>query len=149
MKFAHFSDLHLGGWREPKLQQLNLETFKTAIETIIREKVDFVLMAGDLFDVALPPLDILEEAVVQFKILKDAGIKCYIISGSHDYSVSGKTFLNVLEKAGFCINVARFEEKEDGVDLKLFVDDNVVLAGLPGRKAGLERKLFDNLRVED
>ena len=63
MKFAHFSDLHLGGWREPKLQQLNLETFKTAIETIIREKVDFVLMAGDLFDVALPPLDILEELV--------------------------------------------------------------------------------------
>ena len=41
----------------------------------------------------------------EFKKLYDANIPCFIIAGSHDYSVSGKTFLDVLEHAGFCKNV--------------------------------------------
>jgi predicted RNA binding protein YcfA (HicA-like mRNA interferase family) len=36
--------------------------------------------------------------------IKEAGIKVFLIAGSHDFSVSGKTFLDVLEKAGFIEN---------------------------------------------
>ncbi|GAI75663.1 unnamed protein product, partial [marine sediment metagenome] len=39
MRFAHIADCHLGGWRQPELQQLNLESFKKAIEICIEEKV--------------------------------------------------------------------------------------------------------------
>ena len=102
MKFAHIADCHLGSWRQPELQQLNLESFKYAIETSIQEEVDFIVFSGDLFDSAYPPIEILKETFSQFRKLKEAKIKCYIIAGSHDYSVSGKTFLDVLEKAGFC-----------------------------------------------
>lgn len=149
MRFAHIADCHLGGWREPKLQQLNLEVFSKAIEMCIAEKVDFVLFAGDLFDISMPPIEILEETFVQFRKLKEAGIECYIIAGSHDFSVSGKTFLNVLEKAGFCENIAKFEEKEDSTSLEFVIKDDLLLAGLPGKKAGLERNMFKNLKHEN
>jgi DNA repair exonuclease SbcCD nuclease subunit len=49
MKFAHLADCHLGGWRYPELQQLNFDSFKTALEICKKEKVEFVLIAGDLF----------------------------------------------------------------------------------------------------
>ena len=47
MKFAHLSDCHLGGWRQPELQALNLESFKQAIDESIKEQVEFMLFTGD------------------------------------------------------------------------------------------------------
>ena len=149
MRFAHIADCHLGAWREPKLQQLNLEVFRRAIGMCISEKVEFVLIAGDLFDIAMPPIEILEETFAQFRKLKEAGINCYLIAGSHDFSVSGKTFLNVLEKAGFCTNIARFTENGDNTLLEFFIEGDLLLAGLPGKKAGLERNMFRNLVMDD
>ena len=76
MKFAHISDCHLGSWRQPELRSLNLESFKKAVEACIQEKVNFVLIAGDLFDSAYPPIEILEETFEQLKKLNDRGIFC-------------------------------------------------------------------------
>ena len=95
------SDVHLGGWKQQPMQDLNFKSFQKVMQACIDEKVDFVLIAGDLFDTAYPPIEILKETFAEFRKLKDAGIPCFLISGSHDYSVSGKTFLEVLEKSGF------------------------------------------------
>jgi len=128
MKFSHLADCHLGSWRQPELRQLNLESFKKAIDISIREKVDFVLIAGDLFDSAYPPIEILEETFFQLKQLKDAKIECYIIAGSHDYSSSGKTFLSVLEKAGFCINLFKPELKQEKIFLNPVIHKNIEMS---------------------
>jgi DNA repair exonuclease SbcCD nuclease subunit len=138
------ADCHLGGWRDPCLQQLNLQTFKEAIRRCISEKVDFVLFAGDIFDTALPATEILEDAVEQFRILKDSGIKCFIIAGSHDFSVSGKTFLNVIEKAGLCRNIGTVCSEENcSEEIKIFEEDfsgtRAVFSGFCGRKSSLEQ----------
>ena len=37
MKFAHLGDCHLGSWRFPALQILNLESFKKAIEKLLED----------------------------------------------------------------------------------------------------------------
>ena len=113
MRFAHIADVHLGGWKQKPLQDLNFQSFRRAIELCIEQKLDFVLIAGDLFDSAYPPIEILKDTFGEFKKLKEAKIPCFIIAGSHDYSVSGKTFLDVLEKAGFCHNVENVEEKNE------------------------------------
>ena len=42
VRFAHMADIHLGGWKQQPLQDLNLESFKMAIESCINEKVEFV-----------------------------------------------------------------------------------------------------------
>jgi DNA repair exonuclease SbcCD nuclease subunit len=138
VKFAHTADVHLGGWKQQPLQDLNLQSFKKAVEIWINEKVDFVLIAGDLFDSAFPPIDVLKETFSEFKKLKDAGIPCFIVAGSHDYSVSGKTFLDVLERAGFCKNVADYEEKEEKIILNPTIYKGVAIYGYPGKTSGLE-----------
>jgi exonuclease SbcD len=139
VKFAHFADCHLGSWRQQELQDLNFKSFQKAVEKSIEEKVDFILMAGDLFDSAYPPIEILKETFSEFKKIKDAGIPVYLIAGSHDFSASGKTFLDVLEKGGFCINVENFEEQEDGrLKLKPTFFKDLAIFGYPGRKSGME-----------
>lgn len=138
VKFAHIADVHLGGWKQPELQTLNFQSFVKAIDACIQKKPDFVLIAGDLFDTAFPGIEVLKDTFAEFKKLKEAKIPCFIIAGSHDYSVSGKTFLDVLEKAGFCKNVEDVEEKNGVLFLNPTIQGRVALYGYPGRKAGLE-----------
>ena len=153
MKFAHIADVHLGAWREPKLQELNLETFRKAIAICIDEKVGFVIIAGDLFDVAMPSVEILKEAVSELKRLKDSSIVCIVIAGSHDFSISGKTFLDVIEKAGLCRNISKFSERDLGngdilTMLEVCEENNCIFAGIPGKKGGLETRTFKNLQMQ-
>lgn len=149
MKFAHLGDCHLGSWRIPQLQQLNLESFQKAIEISIKEKVDFVLIAGDLFDSAYPPIEILKEAFSELKRLKEEKIPCFIIAGSHDFSASGKTFLDVLERAGFCKNVFSCEEREEKIILNPSIHSQAAIYGYPGKKAGLEVPELRKVKLQD
>ncbi len=149
MKFAHLGDCHLGSWRQPELQELNLQNFKKAIQTCIKEKVDFVLIAGDLFDSAYPPIEILKETFAELKKLKDESIPCFIIAGSHDYSASGKTFIDVLEKAGLCKNCFSCEEKEGKIILNPIVYKDAAIYGYPGKKSGLEVQDIKKITLQD
>lgn len=149
MRFSHLADCHLGGWRQPELQQLNFKNFQEAIERSINEKSDFVLITGDLFDSAYPSIEILEETFLQLKKLKDAGIPCFYIAGSHDYSASGKTFLSVLEKAGFCKNVSQPEERGEHIILNPIVFKNIALYGYPGKKSGVEVNEIKRIKLQD
>ncbi|MEK6906163.1 MAG: DNA repair exonuclease [Nanoarchaeota archaeon] len=142
-KFAHISDVHLGGWKQQPMQDLNFQSFKMAIDTCIKRKVDFVLISGDLFDSAYPQIEVLKNTFSEFKRLKDAKILCFIIAGSHDYSVSGKTFLDVLEKAGFCKNISNFENVSEKIILNPTIYGGVAIYGYPGKKSSLE---IDDLR---
>ncbi|MFA5992121.1 MAG: exonuclease SbcCD subunit D [Candidatus Pacearchaeota archaeon] len=149
MKFAHLGDCHLGGWRFPEIQELNMQSFSQALDVCIKEKVDMVLIAGDLFDSAYPPIEILKRTFAEFRKLKDAEIPCFLIAGSHDFSASGKTFLDVLEHAGFCSNIVQVEERNDKLILKPTIFQNYAIYGYPGKKAGLEipdlrRIIFDD-----
>jgi DNA repair exonuclease SbcCD nuclease subunit len=138
-KFAHLADCHLGGWRQEELQKLNFQSFQKIIDRCIQEKVDFILISGDLFDSAYPPIEILKDSFAEFKKIKDAEIPVYLIAGSHDFSASGKTFLDVLEKAGFCKNVENWEYQEDGkIKLKPQMYKDIAIYGYPGRKSGME-----------
>lgn len=149
MKFAHMGDCHLGGWRQPELKELNFQCFQKAIDICIKEKVDFILVAGDLFDSAYPPIETLKDSFKEFRKVHDAGIPVFIIAGSHDYSASGKTFLDVLEHAGFCKNVSIFEERNDKILLLPTVFKNVAIYGYPGKKSGLEVKEIERIKIQD
>jgi DNA repair exonuclease SbcCD nuclease subunit len=148
MKFAHLGDCHLGGWRQPELKELNFQSFQYAIAECMKEKVDFILIAGDLFDSAYPPIDILKDTFHEFRKLKDCGIPVFLIAGSHDYSASGKTFLDVLERAGFCKIVSIFEEKDGKIILQPTIYQNVAIYGYPGKKSSLEVEEIEKIRLQ-
>ncbi|OIO41150.1 hypothetical protein AUJ10_01960 [Candidatus Pacearchaeota archaeon CG1_02_31_27] len=143
IRFAHAADCHLGGWREEKINRLNLDSFKHFIDKCIEEKeknnLDFVIIVGDLFDVALPSIDILKFAAEQLKRLKDKNITCYISAGSHDFSVSGKTMLSVLSNAG----LFHFLGEKESVGVT--ETENCIFLHLTGKKSSLELNEIEKL----
>jgi hypothetical protein len=149
VRFAHLSDVHLGGWKQQPLQDLNLASFRKAVDVCIEKKLDFILISGDLFDSAYPPIEILKETFFEFKRIKEAKLPCFIIAGSHDYSISGKTFLDVLEKAGFCKNVVNIEEIKEKIILNPVIYGNVAIYGYPGKKSGLEIPELRKIKFND
>jgi DNA repair exonuclease SbcCD nuclease subunit len=143
MLFAHISDCHIGGWKEDKLKELNLKYFKKAFALVIERNVDFLLISGDLFNTALPQIDYIKEVTVELKRLKDLGINVYVIAGSHDFSPSGKTMLDVLEKAGLIVNAMQI----DNGRLKFVIDrkTGAKITGILGKKGGLEISDYEQL----
>lgn len=150
MKFAHLADAHLGGWREPKLRDANARSFNACIDRCITERVDFVIIAGDLFNTSMPGIDALRVAVQKLKELQAAHIPVYFIPGSHDASPSGKTMLDVLEDAGLCTNVVRGEIVDGKLNLKFTIDPKtgVKLTGILGKKGGLDKHYYADLNRE-
>ena len=147
IKFVHFADCHIGSWRDPKLRNANMEAFVKAVDFCINDNVDFILISGDLFNTALPSIDWLKHAVLKLKQLKDKSIPVYVIAGSHDFSPSGKTMLDVLEKAGLFINVAKGDVVDDKLRLNFTIDKKTgaKITGLLGRRGGLEKEYYKSL----
>ena len=77
----------------------------------------------------------------------EAGIAVYAIPGSHDFSPTGRTFINVLEDAGLLINVAKGEEINGKLRLKFTIDKktNTKITGMMGRMGALEKSYFERL----
>lgn len=145
MKFAHMSDIHLGSWSaHPELAEKASEAFDRAADICIKERVDFIVIAGDLFDTSMPSMDVLRRAIVTIKKIHDAGLRIYVVPGSHDFSPTGKTAISLLEAAGFLKNVAAVDE--NGF-LKFAVDGSAAIAGMLGRKGSLEHDYYNRIQV--
>jgi exonuclease SbcD len=148
MPFAHLADCHIGAWRDPKMKELAILAFEQAITEIIKKGVDFLLIAGDLFNTSLPPLDQVKRTVTQLQLLKTARIPVYAIAGSHDYSPSGKTMLDVLEEAGLLINVMKGSVSDEGKLQLTFTEDpttGIKLTGILGRAGSLDTHYYEDL----
>ena len=147
MLFAHLADCHIGAWRDEKLKNLNTEAFLKATQLSMDKKVDFILISGDLFNTSLPSIDNLKTVVGRLKELKDSTIPVYIISGSHDFSPSGKTILDVLEKADLLKNVFKGKVEDDKLKLKFIIDEKTgaKIIGVIGKKGMLERTYYEQL----
>jgi len=111
--FVHVADVHLG------YAQYNLEarredfnaTFQEVVDKTIELKPDFMLIAGDLFQHARPSNSTLENAITNFRKLRDAGIPVLTVDGSHDSApnmITG-TILNPLDSAGLIRYLPRHE----------------------------------------
>ncbi|KRN99742.1 metallophosphoesterase family protein [Companilactobacillus kimchiensis] len=95
MKFLHAADLHLdtpfigiSDFSKELQQQLKDSTYQAAtklFETAIAEQVDFVILAGDIFDDTDSSLKAQMFLRDEFEKLNQADIKVYLIYGNHDY----------------------------------------------------------------
>jgi len=111
--FVHAADLHLG------YAQYNLDVRRNDFTNVFRELVDktielqpdFMIMAGDIFEHSRPSNSTLEEAVTNFRKLKDANIPVLAVDGSHDSApnVITGTILNPLDSAGLIWYLPRHE----------------------------------------
>ena len=88
MLFSHISDTHLG------LQQYGLDererdvydSFNQAIDISIKDHVDFVIFAGDIFHTPNPSGTAILQMANALKRLKENSIESFFILGEHDIS---------------------------------------------------------------
>ncbi|MDG7005426.1 MAG: exonuclease SbcCD subunit D [Nitrososphaerota archaeon] len=150
-KFVHMSDIHLGAHREPSLRDLERKCFGEAVDACIREDVDFLLISGDLFHVGIPDLGVVNDAVKKMRELRDSRIPIYAIYGSHDYTPTGTSVIDILHTAGVLTNIMQASKEEGGrLRLKMFVDPETgaKLTGIAARKVGLESRHYEALDKE-
>lgn len=86
MKILHLADLHLGKiLQEQSLIEDQEYMLKEIINIIKVEKVQVLLISGDVYDRSVPPTEAVNLLDDFLKILiKDLKIKVFIISGNHD-----------------------------------------------------------------
>ena len=107
MRLLHTSDWHLGR----NLHGYSLiDAQRDAVETLVREAisrhVDVVIVAGDVFDRAVPPIEalrILNDAVAR---LNEASIVTVLIAGNHDSGERLSTYSSVLRDGVWVIGDA-------------------------------------------
>lgn len=149
-KFAHMADIHLGASRDPILQKLELEVFGEAMDRCMQENVDFILVSGDIFHVGIPDLGIVNEASRKMREVQEAGIPIYVIYGSHDYTPTGTSVIDVLDTVGVLTRIGRMRLEDGKLMLGFLVDPKTgaKLTGMSARKLGLESKYFEVLDRE-
>lgn len=132
------------------MRDISTKAFVHAMDKSMEENVDFIIIAGDLFNTSFPRLDNLKVVVQKFKQLKDKNIPIYIVPGSHDYSPSGRTMLDILEEAGLFVNVFKGEVKEDKLHLNFTIDEKTgaKITGMLGKMGALEKKYYEKLHKD-
>ena len=108
IRFIHAADLHLGQpMKKIKTQNKKLyhsllkateESFFRLIDIAINEKVDFVLLAGDLYD--NPKGSLQEQFLLKQGLdrLAQANIKTYMLFGNHDHLAMAQDHLRFPEE---------------------------------------------------
>lgn len=114
-RFLHIADIHLGNkqYNESFRADDFARAFKEVIVRAIDEKVDFVLIAGDLFHKRAIDAITLENAYRWLDRLKQANIPCIAIEGNHEMAYYGEegSWLGFLRMRGLITLLqARFEE---------------------------------------
>ena len=88
MIFSHISDTHLGLIQYNSEERENdvYSAFNQAIDTSIKDHVDFVIFAGDIFHVPNPNGTAIVQMANALKRLKENNIDSFFILGEHDIS---------------------------------------------------------------
>jgi len=94
MKFIHCADVHLDtplvglaqypGAPVSEIRNATRRAFEKVLDAAVAEKIDFLIIAGDLYDTGLKSFESALFFNRQMVRLKDAGIEVYLIHGNHD-----------------------------------------------------------------
>jgi DNA repair exonuclease SbcCD nuclease subunit len=152
IKFAHMADMHIGAASDPKMRELELLTLEGAFGRCMSEGVDFVILAGDIFHVNIPDLEVVKGAVEVFRRFAETGRRIYIVYGSHDFSPNAASIIDIVEAAGLVTRVGK--PSGEGAGEKLMPEvvkdgrTGALLTGISGRRGLRERDAFEALDRE-
>ena len=90
LRLVHTADVHLGarhadlGEQAAAQRERQFAAFRATIDLALAERVDVVLIAGDLFDSNTQPRRSVERVAAELRRLADAKIRTVLIPGTHD-----------------------------------------------------------------
>jgi len=148
MKFLHTADLHLGKrMNEMDLMEDQVHILRQIVEIAAAQKVDAVLIAGDVYQKASPP----GEAMVLFNdlitALTERGIKVLIIGGNHDDHRRIAYFSRLLRHNGVYV-----AEKFDGRLQSVVLEDEhgpLEVSMLPFLRPSMVRPFFPEAEIRN
>ncbi|WP_432094484.1 exonuclease SbcCD subunit D [Streptomyces sp. bgisy100] len=101
MRLLHTSDWHLGrSFHRVSLLPAQAAFLDHLVETVREQRVDAVLVAGDVYDRAVPPLAAVELFDTALHRLADAGVPTVMISGNHDSARRLGVGSRLMDRAG-------------------------------------------------
>jgi exonuclease SbcD len=141
VRLLHTSDWHLGR----SFHRVNLLAAQAAftdhlVATVRSERVDVVLVAGDVYDRALPSLPAVELFDDVLHRLADLGVPTVMISGNHDSARRLGVAAGLIDRAGIHLRT-----DPTGCAVPVVLEDEhgpVALYGLPYLEPALVREEF-------
>ncbi len=130
MRILHTSDWHLGrSFHRVGLLDAQAGFIDHLLETIESEQVDLVVVSGDIYDRALPPVDAVELADETFARLGGSRAKVVVTSGNHDSQIRLGFNSRLSDAAG-----VHFRTRWQDVGTPVLLEDehgSVAVYGLP------------------
>jgi exonuclease SbcD len=149
VRFLHTADWHIG---KPLRGRSRMEEYAKALEQLAQvakdQKVDAVLMAGDVFDSPAPPPEA-EKLVYNFlaKLVSER-IQCVLIAGNHDHPRKLDALATLLESLGIHVRHEVRPPEQGGV-VSLRSKDGKEEARVAVLPFVAERKVVDACLVMD
>ncbi len=124
VRLLHTSDWHLGrSFHEVRLLDAQARFLDHVVDVVRSERVDAVLVSGDVYDRALPGPEIVELLSTGVTRLVDAGAQVILSSGNHDSAIRLGFAADLLARAGLHIRTSVTE-----IDRPVLVGDAAVFA---------------------
>ncbi|MDT0300988.1 exonuclease SbcCD subunit D [Streptomonospora wellingtoniae] len=130
MRLLHTSDWHLGrSFHRENLLDSQAAFVDHLVDTVRRERIDVVAVAGDLYDRALPPVEAVRLFDEALSRIRDTGARAVLISGNHDSMARLSYATGLIDAAGIHVR----SSLED-VGAPVLIDDEhgpVAFYGIP------------------
>lgn len=147
MKLLHLGDLHLGkSLAEFDLYDDQKYILEQILNIIKEEKIDAVLLAGDIYDRAIPSEAATNLLDYFLKSLAEINVNTYLISGNHDSDDRLNFGSSLFESNGIHIS-----SKFNGTMSKYTLSDSfgeVDIYLLPFVKASLVKHYYEDKKIE-
>lgn len=149
MKIIHTGDWHIGKIvNEFSMIEDQRYILKELVKFIKEEKPDALIIAGDVYDRSIPPVEAVELLNDVFEeILIDNGVKILAIAGNHDSAERLSFGSSILEKHGLYI----VGNREDEVKKVIIEKDNEKFNFylIPYIEPGVLRKKYENKNIKN
>lgn len=145
MKILHLADLHIGKIiYEQSLLEDQKYMLKQIEKIIEKEKIEAVLISGDIYDRSIPPADAVE-VLDKFlnNLIKILKVKVFIISGNHDSKERLNFGSKIFENDGLYIQTTY-----NGRIRKVELDEKINIYMLPFIKPIEVKQYFENEKIE-
>ncbi len=144
MKFIHIADVHLGATPDSNMPWANerqneiWDSFRNVISVCNNEKVDLLLIAGDLFH-KQPLIRELKEVNYLFSTLETARV--VLMAGNHDYIGARSNYVD------FKWNDRVHMFLKDNIDELVFSDINTAVYGLSYLTRDIKEAKYDDIEI--
>lgn len=145
MKFMHIADVHLGvvpdkgkPWSEQRAREIQ-DSFQRLLDTAKEEKIDLLLIAGDLFHFP-PTVAMLKELDAQLSELEN--VTTVLIAGNHDHRAPGSP----LDRYEFQSDTICLQAEE--VEQLVLDDLKTCVTGISYHQQEIPQAIYDDLTPE-